>query len=300
MYKVAIVGAGNVGASLASRLLREDSVSKIKIYDTSDRFEAVYKDLADESVVVKAKPSLIKCKSIEDILDSEVVVTTIKANYDYRDYAPEDLRVVGIEKDFPRIKEFATFLARKKYEGKILNVSNPVDIVTKLISDYAENDKVYGFGMSMDVYRAKRFLAEAANVKPDSVDITIVGEHGDTMVPLYSSAKIYNQPIESFNLNLEEIKNKLRMHGASIVKVLGYTRFAPASAILEDVKFLLGMKDKSLMSVKFKDVYLGLPLYNKNGIIEPEIPRMTMKEFEDFEKSYEKLKKIYEKIKLSS
>ena len=184
--KVAVIGCGFVGAASAFSLMQSGLFSEMVLLDANrDKAEGEALDIAHG--IPFARQMKIYAGDYDDIMDASIIVITAGANQ-----KPEETRLDLVHKNVAIFKSIIPEIAKRNYEGVLLIVANPVDILTHValkLSGLPEN-RVLGSGTVLDTARLKYKLGEHLNVDSRSVHAFIVGEHGDSEVAVWSSATV--------------------------------------------------------------------------------------------------------------
>ncbi|MUV90218.1 L-lactate dehydrogenase [Halapricum sp. CBA1109] len=278
--KVAIVGAGDVGATTAYSLMSSGAVSEIALIDIDqEKVEGEAMDLSHGTGFVK--PVDVYAGTYEDCWDADVVVITAGASQKPGESRLELLeRNVSIFEDMvPKITE------RISPETVLLVVTNPVDVlsyVTWQVSDLPY-ERVIGSGTALDTARFKQVISEHCDVATKNVHAYVIGEHGDSEVPLWSSAHLAGIPFDEYceltnRPHGQEVKDDIaeEVRGAAyeIIEKKGATYYAIGMATTDIIEGLIRDEDtimtvSTLMQGQYglEDLYLSLPcVVNRRGI----------------------------------
>ena len=209
--KAVIVGLGNVGASIAFALMQKNLYSELVLIDyNKDKAEGEAMDLSDGIPYVGAVN--IHSGNYSDVADAALIVITAGAAQ-----KPGETRLDLVKKNTGIMKSIIDQIKATSFEGILLIVANPVDILTHIareLSGYPEN-RVFGSGTVLDTARLKDEIARHLSVDARNVHTIIIGEHGDSEVPLWSITNISGIPLNEFceirgyHGNHEEAMNKL-------------------------------------------------------------------------------------------
>jgi L-lactate dehydrogenase len=278
--KVAIVGAGDVGATTAYTLMQSGVASEIALIDIDqEKAEGEEMDLSHGSAFVK--PVDVYAGDFEDCWDADVVVITAGASQKSGETRLELLeRNVEIFEDLvPKITEGISS------ETVLLVVTNPVDVlsyVTWQVSDLPY-ERVIGSGTTLDTARFKQVLGEHCDVATKNVHAYVIGEHGDSEVPVWSSAHLAGVPFDEYcemtarDYDAETkagIAEEVRGAAYEIIDKKGATYYAIGLATTDIIEALIRDEDtimtvSTLMQGQYglEDVYLSLPcVVNRQGI----------------------------------
>ena len=192
--KVAIVGCGFVGSSIAFCLVQSGLFSEMVLIDADrDKAEGEALDIAHGLPFIGHVN--IYAGGYDDILDASIVIVTAGANQ-----KPDETRLDLVHKNVGIFKSIIPEIAKRNYQGILLIVSNPVDILTYVackLSNMPE-DRVIGSGTVLDSARFKYKLGEHLDVDSKNVHAFIIGEHGDSEIAVWSSANVSGVPVNDF------------------------------------------------------------------------------------------------------
>lgn len=238
--KAAVIGAGNVGASLALYIAEAD-LCDVMLFDIVEDMPAGKAlDLSEAGPVRGYSSRVTGTNDYKDIEGSDVVVVT--AGFPRKPgMSREDL----LQKNASIIGEVTENIVKYAPEAFIIIVSNPLDIMTyhALKKSGFPKNRVMGQAGVLDSIRFRTFLAMELNISPQIIQTMVMGGHGDTMVPLPRYTTISGVPISEFlpQNRIDELVERTRKGGGEIVKLLktGSAYYAPAAAATEMVKSIL-------------------------------------------------------------
>ena len=192
--KVAVVGCGFVGSASAFALMQSGLFSEMVLIDAN--FEKAEGEAFDISHGVPfTRPIKIYAGDYDDLADAAIVVITAGAAQ-----KPGETRLDLVHKNINIFKSIIPEIVKRDFQGILLIVANPVDILTYTalkLSGYAPN-RVIGSGTVLDTARLKERLGEHLEVDSRSVHAFIVGEHGDSEIAAWSSANVSGIPLHDF------------------------------------------------------------------------------------------------------
>ncbi|MEZ6062290.1 MAG: lactate/malate dehydrogenase family protein [Planctomycetaceae bacterium] len=275
--KVSIIGGGGLVGSCAGFALQMGRiVREIALVDVNlELCEGQALDLLHGSSLVA--PQRITAGGTEQVVDSDVVVITAGLRR-----KPDESRLDLINRN---VALFRNILADIRVHGIrkdaiVLVVSNPVDVLTYLaVKDLSlPAGQVIGLGTVLDTTRLRSMLAQRINVASTQVDVTIFGEHGDSMVPVWSAAQVANLPLEKFPgvtpALIAEVEKKTRGSGAEVIKKKGGAGFAVGVSIA-DVVHSIALDDDRILPISslqngaygLNDVCLSVPtVVGRSGV----------------------------------
>jgi malate dehydrogenase len=309
MTKVTIIGAtGNVGSYAAHAISTIPHVSEILLYGREGRdalLKGIAQDLIDSFAARGTDIRISSTTNLKEAGGSDVVVITAGTprvpGQDRLDLALCNARVIA---------PFAQTIGVVSPDAKILVVTNPVDVMTcvTLKCSGMKPSQVFGLGTHLDSMRLKSLIAAYFNVHVSEVHTRIIGEHGDSMVPLWSATtiggiKISNLP-EFSHLPVKDFINSVKCSGENIIRNKGATVYGPGEAIASLVKTVLGDENRILtVSAYVKsevhgigDICIGVPArINRTGV-HPIAIRIDESEVIAFRESVEKIRTITRKV----
>lgn len=192
--KVAVIGCGFVGSSIAFSLIQRGLFSEMVLIDANqDKAEGEAMDLSHGLPYTATMD--IHVGNYDDIADCALVIVTAGANQ-----KPGETRIDLIDKNVAILKHIVPEIAKRNYEGILMIVSNPVDVLTYAaykISGFPAH-RVIGSGTVLDTARLKNLLGEHLDVDSRNVHAVIIGEHGDSELAVWSGANVSGIPLHHF------------------------------------------------------------------------------------------------------
>jgi malate dehydrogenase len=304
MAKVTIIGAtGNVGMFAAHAISAIPHVSEILLHGREGReslLKGIAQDLGDSFAARGTDIRVTWTTSLKDVAGSDVVIMTAGAprtpGQERMDLAMGNAAIVA---------SLSRAIGEIAPDTKILVVTNPVDVMTCVALKYSglKPSQVFGLGTHLDSMRLKSLIASYFHVHVSEVHTRIIGEHGDSMVPLWSATtiggiKISNLP-EFAHLPVQEIITSVKCSGQSIIQNKGSTVYGPGEAIASLVRTILSDENRILtVSAYIKtevhgiggDVCIGVPArINREGVF-PIAIRIDESEVIAFRESAEKIR----------
>ena len=271
IQKAAIIGCGFVGASSAFSLLQKGIFSELVLIDANkEKAEGEAMDLSHGRPY--AHPMKIYAGTYDDISDCSLIIITAGANQ-----KPGETRLDLVHKNVAIFKSIIPEITKRGFEGILLVVANPVDILTYAalkISGYPK-ERVFGSGTVLDTARFRYLLSEHLQVASRSVHANIIGEHGDSELAVWSGANVAGIPINDFcelrghyqhQESMERIYKTVRDSAYDIIQKKGATYYAIAVAVAKIVECIAG-DENSILTVSsvfdgqygISDVALSVP-----------------------------------------
>jgi len=302
--KIAIIGAGRVGASLAFALQMKGIGRKIVLLDV--REELAMGEAEDLFQGTSSAHPQVFSAGWEKAEGADIFVITAGARRE-----PNESRLSLINRNLAIFRDVLSRINKGKKESSILLViSNPVDILTYFAhkeSDFPR-EKIIGLGTLLDTLRLRAYLSSALKVDPRDVQAMVLGEHGDSMVFPFSIASIGGVPLLSFpgirEEMLEEIKEKVRRAGAEMIRFKGGAGTAVAlaglkviEAIERDSHSILPLSVHLSGEMGFDDVCLSLPcIVGREGVEAIIEPHLNADEHDALKRSYQTLRQAISSV----
>lgn len=304
---ITVIGCGRVGKTVAEHLIAHqlDDLTLIDIVQGVPQGEAL--DMEQMASAYGIDVRITGSNNLEAISGSEVVVVVAGSPR-----APGVSRLALLEKNARTIAELSKKIAEYTPKAVVLMVTNPLDIMTYVALKVTgfDRSRVLGMGGLLDVCRYKRYLAQELGVSTACVQGLVIGEHGDSMVPLHRFSAVSGIPVTELipEACLNEIEGRTRKSAGEIIALKGGTFYAPAACVTLMVEAL--SKDRGLVAPAsvyltgeygVEGVCIGVPVVLGRGgvkrIIELEL---TDNERLSFLKSAEVLRAAISSTALSS
>ena len=260
--KVVVVGCGFVGSSSAFALMQSKLFSEMVLIDADhDRAEGEAMDISHGMAF--ASPMKIYAGSYDDITDAAVIVITAGANQ-----KPDETRLDLIRKNSAIMKSIIGEIKKRPFEGILLIVSNPVDILTYIAlkeSGYPAN-RVIGSGTVLDTGRFRYELGEHLGVDSRSIHAFIIGEHGDSELAAWSEERVGGMPINDFcelrghydhEASMEKIFNSVKNSAYEIIARKHATYYGIADCCSSDSSFSFNSMGTTV-SIPFSSTTAGM------------------------------------------
>ena len=302
--KISIIGAGNVGATIAHICLLKKLGHIVLVDVAKELAEGKALDMMEGQPVNQSDLKVLGTNNYELTKDSDIVVIT--AGFARKPgMSREDL----LQKNYNVVKEVTLNAIKYSPNAVLIVVTNPLDVMTYAaykISGFSK-EKVIGQAGALDSARLKYFISEELNVSVNDINAMVLGSHGDTMVPIIGQILVKGKPITDFlsSEKINQLIEKTRKAGEEIVKLYktGSAYYSTAAATVEMIEAIIKDEKKLIPSSIYlegeygiSNVFLGVPVtLGKNGvekIIEIDI---SNEEKEALKKSAEVVK---ENIKL--
>ncbi|WP_078060757.1 L-lactate dehydrogenase [Desulfotomaculum copahuensis] len=274
--KIAVVGVGAVGSACAYAVMMSGLVSELVLVDINrERAEGEAMDMAHGASFIK--PIRVYAGDYHDCHDADVIIFSAGANQ-----KPGETRLDLVNKNYQILKDVLPRLMPLSDEGVLLMVANPVDVLTYAALHLAQlpPERVVGSGTVLDSSRFRYLISSHCRVEPRNIHAYVVGEHGDTEVPLWSRANIAGIPVREFCRwrgvpcpDPAEISSQVRRAAYEVIARKGVTAYAIGLAvkricesILRDENTVLTVSGLINGEYGIHDVCFSLPaIVNRQG-----------------------------------
>lgn len=293
--KVVLIGAGDVGIAYAFALVNQGVCDHLAIIDIDEKkLEGNVMDLNHGVVWAPSRTKVTK-GTYADCEDAAMVVICAGAAQ-----KPGETRLQLVDKNIKIMKSIVDNVMVNGFDGIFLVASNPVDILSYAVWKYSglPHERVIGSGTVLDSARFRYMLGELYEVAPTSIHSYIIGEHGDTELPVLSSATIAGVSMRKLlekdpqlEGRLERIFEETRDAAYTIIDAKGSTSYGIGMGLARITRAVLQNQDvalpvSALLQGEYgqKDIYLGTPaIVNRKGIrrvvelelTDHELERMT-------------------------
>jgi L-lactate dehydrogenase len=277
--RIAIVGAGFVGSTTAYALMMSGMAAEIVLIDRdSRRAEGHVNDLRDAEVFSHITRILVG--DFSDCCSADVTIITAGVSQSGQRSRLEGLRDTGAI-----LHGLVSDVCLQNPRGILLIASNPVDVLTYAAWKWSglPANRVIGSGTTLDTSRLRRRLAERYGVASANVHAYVIGEHGDSQIPVVSSARVAGFPLAEFSKelglsheenSLTRIASETRTAGGEIIEAKGATYYGIGAAlvriiraILRDERAVLTVSSRVPESMELGAASLSLPsIVDRHGI----------------------------------
>ncbi|MCM8819176.1 MAG: L-lactate dehydrogenase [Candidatus Omnitrophica bacterium] len=311
--KITIIGCGAVGVKFAYALVIEGLARQLVIIDKDrKKLEGEIMDLSHCQAFTS--PIELIAGDYPDTVDSDIVVITAGVKQ-----KPNQSRLDLVNANVEIFKEIIPNLIKYTASSIFLIVTNPVDVLSYVAYKLSGKpaNKVIGSGTVLDSARFRFLLAKHCKIDARNVHAYILGEHGDTEVPIWSKAMMGGINIKEYcpvckdknncqDTELEKIFIEVRDSAYKIIERKNETSYGIGLALLRIVTAII--KDENAILpvsvlvdgyLDIKDVYMGLPaIVNKYGVKDIIFPKLEKEEKEKLKKSAQVIKEVIDKLKI--
>ncbi|WP_435183943.1 malate dehydrogenase [Halobellus sp. EA9] len=238
MTKVSIVGAaGTVGAAAGYNLALRDVVDELVFVDIPDKEDETVGQAADANhgIAYDSNTEVVQ-GTYEDTAGSDVVVITAGIPRQ-----PGQTRIDLAGDNAPIMDDIGSSLAEHTDDFVSVTTSNPVDLLNRHLYESGDRDrhKVIGFGGRLDSARFRYVLSQRFDVPVKNVEATILGEHGDAQVPVFSKVRVDGADPDFAADEREEILGDLQKSAMDVIERKGATQWGPATGVTHTVEAIL-------------------------------------------------------------
>ena len=305
--KIVVVGAGNVGEAIAYTLMVRQQANDIVLVDLNeDRAQGAAWDVAQGTSFYKQV--WVRKGGYEECADAELIIITAGIAR-----KPGQTRLELAKTNISIVKSITRSIMEYAKNPLILVVSNPADLTTVAVWEESglPRKRVIGSGTSLDTARFRYFISQELNVNIEDVHGYILGEHGDSQVPIWSTLTVGGIPVDAYaeemnvTLDREAIAKSTREGGAEIIKRKGATFYGVAMAVSTIVEALTTDQNAVLpvahvLSKRFGDwagIAFSLPcIVGCEGIEKTLHLPMTDEEIEAMNRSAKILREFHDSV----
>jgi len=310
MAKIGIVGAGSVGATIAYAAIIRGLAGKISIFDIArTKVDAEVLDL-NHGLLFASQTKVDGADDVSVLAHSDVVVITAGAKQ-----KPGQTRMDLAATNAQICKQMLPDVLKVAPEALLLMVTNPVDVITDVALKVTGLPwaRVIGSGTVLDSSRFRYLLAKHCGVAVQNVHAYIAGEHGDSEIPLWSSATIGSIPLNQWSVeghgrltaaDRNEIVHNVKDAAYQVIQGKGATNYAVGLAVCHILEAIL-FDEQRVMPVcgplrgfmEIDDVYLSVPrIVGRKGIEEPLPIPMTVDEESGLRESAARIREVVRAI----
>jgi len=272
---ISIIGSGRVGSAIAF-LAASTSLDDIHLVNLH-KDKALGQALDISSAIPKDSPISVIATDYSEIKNSEVVVITASSGT----YTTS--RTQMMSEQIKMIRDIAKKIKMYALDSKILMITNPVDVLTYVFQKEINlpRERIMGIGSSLDSTRFRYLLAKEFDTTQSKIkNALVLGEHGDSMVPIFSNAKFNEKPVLELldSYQVHKITNDLKDYWKTLRKLKGPSSFGIAKNTIDVINAIIKNQELSIPAsvlldgeYGLSDVCMGVPVrINKDGLINIE------------------------------
>lgn len=307
--RVAVIGTGAVGCSYAYSMINQGVAEELVLIDVNQaKAEGEAMDL-NHGIPFAPSPIKVWSGTYQDCESADLVVITAGLPQ-----KPGETRLELVEKNTKIFRQIVKNIMDSQFNGIFLVATNPVDILTYVTFKESglPKERIIGSGTVLDSARLRFALGQFFNVDPRNIHAAIMGEHGDTELPVWSHATIGLEQLETVLAGkndgkkeaLEDIFESVRDAAYQIIDRKGATFYGIGMSLVRITKAIL-YNENSILTVSaflngeygHNDVYVGVPaIINRSGIREIIEIELNEKEKEQFDHSVNVLKQTMKNV----
>ena len=312
MTKISLIGAGQIGGTLAHLIGTKELVNEVVLFDVASGIaKGKALDIAQSSSVDGFNVKFSGTDNYKDIKDSDVIIITAgvprKPGMSRDDLLGINLKI---------IKQVAEGVKQNAPNAFVICITNPLDVIVMALQKYSglPKNKVVGMAGILDSSRFIYFLSQELNVPVQKVKSFVLGGHGDSMVAMLGATEVDGKKINDLvkegkitKEKLSQIVDRTKKGGAEIVKYLerGSAFYAPAASGVEMAESYLKDLKKQLPCAVYlngeygcKDIYAGVPvIIGKDGVEEIVEIKLSNQEEVLFKNSVKSVKELFQAAK---
>lgn len=307
MVKISVIGAGNVGATTVQRLA-ELEIGEIVMTDVVEGMpQGKALDLMQAGAIKGYDTTILGTNNYADIADSDLVIITAGIAR-----KPGMTREDLIKTNSKIIIEVSKNIAKYSPEAIVLNVTNPLDIITYVAmrSTGFDPKKVFGMSGVLDAGRFASFIAEEIKCSQKDIQAMVIGGHGDLMVPLPQYTTVSGIPLTHLlpEATISRLVQRTVNGGAEIVELLkqGSAFYAPSSAIVAMTESIIKDQKRILPASAYLEgqygqegIYFGVPAkLGASGVEEILELELTGEQQDILKKSSETIRKVISELEV--
>lgn len=305
--KISIIGMGAVGAGIAYALMLKDIADELVFIDINEK--TVNAEMLDiKHGIPNMGRTKITCGSYKDIKNSDMIIITAgrsrKSSESRLDLAEENIKIT---------ESIAQNIEKNYNKGVILIVANPVDIITYYLTKRLNlpYGKILGTGCILDTSRLINVIADYLKIDKELIEISVIGEHGNSQIPLWSNAKVAKVPLEEycniFNIKFGSkeksvIESKVLNMGTEIITGKGKTFYGISTCVCYLAEAILSNKTvtanvTSIQKTRYGEVCLSKPSVISSEGINFILPlKLSKQEEKLYENSILAMRSVIERL----
>jgi malate dehydrogenase len=243
MAKIAFIGVGKIGQTIAYSIIMDGLASEAFLYDVIPELPEKFEHELRHALATRGiNTNIISTNNVQDVNNAEVVVITAgkprKPGMSRRDLFVDNAKIMmGLAKD----------LVPRNPGAKYVMVTNPVDMMASVFMNYSKAFTI-STGDQVETMRMRSFIAKKLKVPVTKVNGFVGGEHGEDAVILWSTVTVDGKPFDEFQLKRDDVDQYVKGIAAEIIRVMGGTTWGPAT-IIKDVVRSIVLNENRVMSV---------------------------------------------------
>lgn len=310
--KIGIIGAGHVGSHGGYALISQGLAEEIVYIDSDEKKAAAQAlDLQDSSTYL-GRTVHVKAGNYEDIKDAGILIIAAGPLPDMSAGQTDRQQTLGATVAI--LKDIVPKIKASGFNGIIINISNPADVVTHYLQEKLgwNKKRILSTSTTLDSSRVRRAISEETGYAQQSIQAYALGEHGESQFVPWSTVTVAGKPLLELikeqpdrfgKLDLDSIATRAKKAGWIILEGKGSTEFGIGASIANVIQAIFGNEDRilpvsTLLQGEYgqKDVFASVPCrLNQNGVAEVIQLKLTAEEQLKFNASCESMKQNYER-----
>ncbi|AZZ61309.1 L-lactate dehydrogenase [Oenococcus sp. UCMA 16435] len=302
MRKIGIIGMGHVGSTLSHIIVDRGMVDEIVLLDINQKhLNAEVLDFQDAQSFLPHHTKIV-AGEYKDLSDADLVVSTF-GNVNLT--AETGDRFAELQFNVQQIQSMAAQLKKVHFDGVFLTITNPVDVITAVYQRELALPKgqVIGTGTFLDTSRLKKEIGQRFEIDSRSVSGFVIGEHGNSQFPAWSSIRIFENPVSLIakenSININDLEEKTKEDAFRVIDGKGYTNIAIATAAATLIEMILSDSHSEVIVSHYNKkfgIYISLPaIIGRKGIVKDIYLPLNREESKKLKSSAES---IIEKTKM--
>lgn len=299
MSKVGIIGIGHVGSTVTHTLIERNIATELNLYDHDEaRLLAEQRDLLIGQIGT-GHTIPININQTDKLATCDIIIfaagdITILNN-------PDGTRFDELNFTKTTVAEWAPIIKQSGFNGVIINITNPCDVITRLMQELTglPTNQVFGTGVSLDSARYMQVIGDSLALNPESVHAYMLGEHGETQFGAWSTGLVGQTPLSKLisPTELDKFADKARYDGWLVINGKGYTSYGIANQACQLVQAVTTNSHK-LFPVSAYDpqakLYIGhLAIITALGVEKVITPQLSSPEQAKWDASVAWIDKMY-------
>lgn len=301
---ISIIGSGRIGSETAF-LLAQRGLDDVRLIDTVKGLPQGHALDIMHAAQSGFKVEVSGSNNFQGIKDSDIVINTAGFT---RSADMDRAELINKNKDI--VKSVARETKKLAPHSIVIQVSNQMDIMTYIMKNETgfERERVMGMGGILDSQRLALYISRELKVKPDEINSMVIGEHGESMVPVFSNSFFQDKAVSELlsENQMKKIAEETRASGAEVIGLKGATVFAPSIGITRMVESILGDKKETMPVSAYLEGEYGVrgicigvhAVLGKSGIKEIVELDLSDEEEKAFRQSAEKIKNIISNLRI--
>lgn len=302
--KIGVIGDGHVGSTVAHYIVANGFADELVMIDKNEA-----KVKADATDFKEAMPNLdyhtnIYVNQYEKLNDADVIISALGKISLVDTPEGRNNRFIELVHNRDNVKEVSKKIKESGFNGVIIAITNPVDVITSLYQRYTglAKSQVIGTGTLLDSARMKRAVAKKMNLDSRSVSGYNLGEHGNSQFTAWSTVHVLDRPIselvDQYNLDLDQLDDEARKGGFTVFSGKKYTNYGVATAAVRLANVVISDSLTVLPVSNYREeygIYLSYPaVIGNKGVVKQLDLDLTKDELDKLQKSADFIQSKYE------